>query len=93
MIDRPGLEEIEPGGVADGTYAVTVVSNTITNLTLLTTSVASVVAGANVTVDSTDPAHPIVSAAGTRELLMQDGVSSPPVPLTTEDGTDWLYEG
>ena len=27
------------------------------------------------------------------ELLMQDGVSSPPVPLTTEDGTDWLYQG
>lgn len=27
------------------------------------------------------------------ELLMQDGVSSPPVPLETEDGTDWIYEG
>lgn len=25
------------------------------------------------------------------ELLMQDGVASPPVPITTEDGTDWLY--
>lgn len=25
------------------------------------------------------------------ELLMQDGVSSPPVPIETEDGTDWLY--
>lgn len=32
-------------------------------------------------------------AGGTGELLMQDGVSSPPVPLETEDGTDWLYEG
>jgi len=27
------------------------------------------------------------------EVLMQDGVTSPPVPLETEDGTDWLYEG
>lgn len=25
------------------------------------------------------------------ELVMQDGVSSPPVPVETEDGTDWLY--
>lgn len=32
-------------------------------------------------------------SAGSGELLMQDGVSSPPVPLTTEDGTDWLYQG
>lgn len=27
------------------------------------------------------------------ELLMQDGVSSPPVPIENEAGTDWLYEG
>ena len=26
------------------------------------------------------------------ELLMQDGVSSPPIPLETEDGSDWLYQ-
>jgi len=32
-----------------------------------------------------------VRDAGRWELLMQDGVSSPPVPLTNEDGTDWLY--
>jgi hypothetical protein len=31
------------------------------------------------------------SASG--ELLMQDGVASPPVPLETEDQVDWLYEG
>jgi hypothetical protein len=31
------------------------------------------------------------SASG--ELLMQDGVASPPVPLETEDQDDWLYEG
>lgn len=32
-----------------------------------------------------------LSAAG--ELLMQDGVTTPPVPVETEDGSDWLYEG
>lgn len=35
----------------------------------------------------------LVGVGGAGELLMQDGVSSPPVPLETEDGTDWLYEG
>jgi len=27
-----------------------------------------------------------------RELLMQDGVTSPPVPIETEAGDDWLYQ-
>lgn len=27
------------------------------------------------------------------ELLMQDGVSSPPVPIENESGSDWLYQG
>lgn len=27
------------------------------------------------------------------ELLMQDGVTAPPVPLETEDRSDWLYQG
>ena len=27
------------------------------------------------------------------ELLMQDGVTSPPVPLENEQQDDWLYEG
>jgi hypothetical protein len=31
--------------------------------------------------------------SGTAELLMADGVSSPPVPLDNEDGDDWLYGG
>jgi hypothetical protein len=33
------------------------------------------------------------AGTGAGELLMQDGVSSPPVPLETEAGTDWLYQG
>jgi len=56
--------------------------------------VASVVAGTGVSVNSTDPAHPVVSvtAAGATELLMADGVTSPPVPIETEAGDDWLYQ-
>lgn len=27
------------------------------------------------------------------EVLMADGITSPPDPLTNEAGTDWLYEG
>lgn len=33
-----------------------------------------------------------VAAAGfTKELLMQDGVTAPPVPIETEARDDWLY--
>lgn len=39
-----------------------------------------------------DGADGAPGADGAGELLMQDGVASPPVPLETEDGTDWLYE-
>lgn len=35
----------------------------------------------------------LLASTSSGELLMQDGISSPPVPLETEDGTDWLYEG
>jgi hypothetical protein len=37
--------------------------------------------------------HTHAGSSGAGELLMQDGVSSPPVPLETEAGTDWLYQG
>lgn len=30
---------------------------------------------------------------GSGELVMEDGVSSPPVPVETEDGEDWVYSG
>lgn len=39
--------------------------------------------------DQTDLWEILESKAG--ELLMQDGVSNPPVPIENEDGTDWLY--
>lgn len=54
---------------------------------------AALVAGANITITIDDPANTITIASSPGQLLMQDGVSSPPVPLETEDGTDWLYEG
>lgn len=34
-----------------------------------------------------------VASSGTGELLVTNGTSNPPVALTTEDGTDFLYEG
>jgi len=40
------------------------------------------------------PLYPPTSSSGSGEcceLLMQDGVTFPPVPLETEDGTDWIY--
>jgi len=35
---------------------------------------------------------PSGSAAGYAELVMEDGVTFPPVPITTEDGSDWVYD-
>ena len=63
-------------------------------------SVRSIQPGNNVAVDATDPLRPKVSAtlgggtgATVGELLMQDGVTGPPVPLETEARDDWLYQG
>jgi hypothetical protein len=39
------------------------------------------------------PAATPSPAATGGELLMQDGVTGPPVPLETEARDDWLYEG
>ena len=33
------------------------------------------------------------SGSGGSAILMQDGVTNPPVPIENEDGNDWLYEG
>lgn len=58
-IPRPGLEQLEPGGVPDGIYVVRVESNIITAL-----DPTGVTAGTGpITVDNTDPANPIISSA------------------------------
>jgi carbohydrate-binding DOMON domain-containing protein len=58
----------------------------------------ALVAGTNVTITVNDAGDTITIASTatsttTGELLMQDGVTSPPVPLTNEAGDDWLYQG
>lgn len=57
---------------------------------------AALVAGSNITITVDDAANSITIAAAASsggELLMQDGVSAPPVPIENEAQTDWLYEG
>jgi hypothetical protein len=58
---------------------------------------AMVVAGTNVTATYNDPAGTLTIAASggssTSELLMQDGVTGPPVPIENEARSDWLYQG
>lgn len=61
---------------------------------------AKIVAGDNIVItilnpgaDETIEVSSTASGGGAGEVLMEDGTSFPPVPLTTEDGTDWLYEG
>jgi hypothetical protein len=51
------------------------------------TGVTAATSGANVTV--TVPG----ASAGAGELLMQDGVTAPPVPIENEARDDWLYQG
>ena len=36
---------------------------------------------------------PVGSGSAAGELLMQDGVTDPPVPIENETQDDWLYEG
>jgi hypothetical protein len=55
---------------------------------------AALVQGSNITITVNDAADTItIASSGAGELLMQDGVSGPPVPLTNEAGTDYLYQG
>lgn len=58
--------------------------------------VLEIIEGPGIDVDATDPKRPVVSAtgggSGGGELLMADGVTSPPVPIETEAGDDWLYQ-
>lgn len=66
--DPNEIDPIDSDGspVADGDYGFEVQDGAVTGMVPLTTggTVESIVAGANVTVDDTDPANPIVSATG-----------------------------
>jgi hypothetical protein len=86
----PSLDQIEPSGATNGQVPTfDAATGTWKAATPAATGVASITAAGTVRVDSTDPAHPVVRGA---ELLMADGVTSPPVPIETEAGDDWLYE-
>lgn len=58
---------------------------------------SALVAGSNVTITVSDAGDTITVAAASgggtgSELLMQDGVTGPPVPIENEDRSDWLYK-
>jgi hypothetical protein len=57
------------------------------------TSTAAAADGTSTYAARRDHRHHLGIHTHRSEVLMQDGVTSPPVPLETEDETDWLYEG
>lgn len=55
---------------------------------------AALVAGADIAITVDDPGNTITIAAtagGRWEVVMTSGTSSPPIPVETPDGTDWVY--
>lgn len=48
-------------------------------------------AAKTVTIPGGAPTEAQVRDAGRWEVLMIDGLSSPPEPMELEDGTDWVY--
>lgn len=86
-IQRPGLEQIDGSGATRGQ---TIVWNPDTQVWEPgAAGVQTITVAGTARLDSTDPANPIIRGA---ELLMADGVTSPPVPIETEAGDDWLYQ-
>lgn len=69
MSDKVSPRALDPEGVANGDYVVTVAGGHVTGLTPATSGsgsgvVETIVPGAGISVDSTDPANPVVSATG-----------------------------
>lgn len=54
---------------------------------------AALVQGSNITITINDAGDTITITGTASELLMQDGVTGPPVPLENEARDDWLYQG
>lgn len=80
--DLPAIEDHDHSGDAGdgGTFdAANLTSGASTDGQVLTSDGGGGAAWEDITVE-------------TAELLMQDGVTAPPVPLETEDQDDWLYE-
>ena len=78
---------------ADGRVKVTSADDTADFIS------AKIVAGPGITIEVVNPGAAETlkvsssGGGGGGEVLMADGISNPPEPLTNEDGTDWLYEG
>lgn len=91
-MSRPGPHHIGTKGAADGyTLVYRKSADEYGPEPMPASGVTTIVAGTGATVDSTDPAHPVISVSR-GEVLMADGVTSPPVPIETEAGDDWLYQ-
>jgi hypothetical protein len=91
---RLGINQLDPTGGTPGQMPTINPAGTAVEYAD-SAGIQSIVPGAGIAVDSTDPANPVVSATGgvgSGELLMQDGITAPPVPIETEAGDDWLYQ-
>ena len=94
------LRQIETGyDPIPSTYAdpLTTKGDLLTHSATVTARLGVGTDGQVVTADSTATngikwATPATSSPGAGELLMQDGVSAPPVPIENEARTDWLYQ-
>lgn len=90
-MSRPGPHHIGTKGAVDGyTLVYRRATDEYGPEPLPASGVAGVVQGTGVTVDNTDPAHPVISVPR-REVLMASGVSFPADPLESSTGGDWLY--
>lgn len=48
--------------------------------------------GVAITTNPTTDTLTLTVTALVHKIIMEEGVTFPPVPVTTEDGTDWIYE-
>lgn len=82
-----------PVGTEAGAASL-IVKDEGTTLTSAATSINFVGSGVTVTNTGGDVTATIPGATSTTgELLMQDGVTAPPVPIENEARSDWLYQG
>lgn len=68
-------------------------ANVVTGVTVIDLQGAGVVATAGAAGEVIVTIGGAVASGGSGELLMQNGVTAPPVPVESEDRSDWLYQG